>query len=274
MNVLAVAVSILFFALAASYADEPNKQTNIPYRLEEPTMTTVDGVTYKNVLFTEVTENTVSFSHSKGSAIIVLQYLPPATLGRLGIDPHRFAEFQAQQKTYTEQKLQTLKEQKEQEAKRFKEQEIQAEYDASQTAKGLVKFNGQWLIPAEAEKARVESEKAFETMEKSRKESKMIVEHLLGDVQIIQWSFTKEAFGTVMIADFTIKNATAHDIKDITITCRHYAASGTKIDSNTRTIYQIIPAGKAVRFRNINMGIIDTQVSTSQAGIDDYKDIE
>ncbi len=62
--------------------------------------------------------------------------------------------------------------------------------------------------------------------------------------------------------------------KDVTITCTHYAPSGTKIDSNTRTIYEIIPAGRALRVTNFDMGWIHSQASKSAASVDDFEVIK
>ncbi|MBM4285910.1 MAG: hypothetical protein FJ128_11795 [Deltaproteobacteria bacterium] len=47
-----------------------------------------------------------------------------------------------------------------------------------------------------------------------------------------------------MIADFIIDNGSQYNIKDITITCTHFAKSGTKIDSNTKIVYELIKAGE------------------------------
>lgn len=42
-----------------------------------------------------------------------------------------------------------------------------------------------------------------------------------------------------MDVDFIITNNSDYDIKDIDIRCDHFAKSGTRIDSNKRTIYDI-----------------------------------
>jgi len=46
----------------------------------------------------------------------------------------------------------------------------------------------------------------------------------------------------VMVADFTITNLSNYTVKDLDVTCTHYANSGTEIDSNSRTIYETVPA--------------------------------
>src|SRR2546423_1848050 len=63
----------------------------------------------------------------------------------------------------------------------------------------------------------------------------------------LDYKWTKGGFGGVMIADFTIDNPTEYAVKDIEITCTHFGKSGTQIDSNTRTIYEMFPAkGKKI----------------------------
>jgi hypothetical protein len=88
-------------------------------------------------------------------------------------------------------------------------------------------------------------------------------------VQIQNWRWHKAAFGSIMEATFTITNGSAFDVKDVEITCEHAAPSGTKIDQNTRTIYEIVRAGECRTFTNFNMGFIANQVDSSAAKITD-----
>jgi hypothetical protein len=90
-------------------------------------------------------------------------------------------------------------------------------------------------------------------------------------VEIKNFRPYKSGSGVVMLADFIIKNGSGYNIKDITITCTHYANSGTRIDSNTRTIYESIKAGKTKSIKNFNMGFIHSQVASSSCKIDDLK---
>lgn len=72
-----------------------------------------------------------------------------------------------------------------------------------------------------------------------------------------------------MEADFTVKNDGDKDIKDLEIKCRHYAKSGTEIDSNTRTIYDVVKAHSVKKFKKVNMGFIHSQAAQSSCGITD-----
>lgn len=87
----------------------------------------------------------------------------------------------------------------------------------------------------------------------------------------LDFSWTKEGFGNVMEANFTITNNSEHQIKDIEIKCTHYAKSGTQIDSNSRTIYDVVPAKSKKTIKNFNMGFIHSQSERTGCAITDLK---
>jgi len=87
----------------------------------------------------------------------------------------------------------------------------------------------------------------------------------------LDFNWGKSGFGNVMEADFTITNPSDYAVKDLEITCTHFASSGTRIDSNSRTIYELVPAkGKKV-VRNFNMGFINSQSKSSNCKIEDFE---
>ena len=87
----------------------------------------------------------------------------------------------------------------------------------------------------------------------------------------LYFSWGKEGFGNVMEANFTITNNSEYQIKDIEITCTHYAKSGTRIDSNERTIFDVIPAKSKKKFDKFNMGFIHSQAEKTGCKITDLK---
>jgi hypothetical protein len=87
----------------------------------------------------------------------------------------------------------------------------------------------------------------------------------------LDFEWGKTAFETVMEANFVIKNDSPYDVKDITIRCVHYAESGTQLDRNTRTIYDIVRAGSSRRFENFNMGFMHSQAVKSACAIRDLE---
>jgi hypothetical protein len=90
-------------------------------------------------------------------------------------------------------------------------------------------------------------------------------------ISIEKWSWSKDGFANVMVADFLFRNDNPFPVKDLTVKCVHSAPSGTKIDENTRTIYEIIPAHGTKRVQNFNMGFIATQAVQSSCGIVDFQ---
>ena len=76
--------------------------------------------------------------------------------------------------------------------------------------------------------------------------------------------FNVGGFGTVMMADFTITNNTKARVKDIEVRCNGYSETGTKIDTNVRTIYKAISPGTSIKVNQFNMGFIGTNVQTTR----------
>lgn len=92
----------------------------------------------------------------------------------------------------------------------------------------------------------------------------------LENVQL-DFKWNKSGFGSVMEADFVITNNNSFPIKDIEITCTHFANSGTKIDSNKRTIFEVVSANKSKTMSDFNMGFIHSQAASSSCSISDLK---
>jgi hypothetical protein len=87
------------------------------------------------------------------------------------------------------------------------------------------------------------------------------------DLKKLHWN--KGGFDNVMILNTTLVNGSDHDVKDVEITCDHFSNSGTKIDSNKRTIYEIVKAGKSRRVNDFNMGIIHSQAASTNCSVTD-----
>ena len=73
-----------------------------------------------------------------------------------------------------------------------------------------------------------------------------------------------------MLADFVIRNNGPQSIKDVEIRCTHSANSGTAIDSNTRTIYEIVKPHAVKRVLKFSMGFISDQATSSSCVITDF----
>lgn len=90
-------------------------------------------------------------------------------------------------------------------------------------------------------------------------------------IGVANWEWHKGGFDTIMMADFVITNSSPWPVKDLTITCHHSANSGTQIDENTRTIYEIFPAHSTRLISNFNMGFISSQAQSSSAHLENFE---
>jgi hypothetical protein len=96
-------------------------------------------------------------------------------------------------------------------------------------------------------------------------------ESILRKIHIENFNWYKDGFGNIMLVDFVFKNDNDFPVKDLTVECIHSAPSGTKIDENTRTIYEIVPAHGSKRIPKFNMGFIHSQAERSSCHITDYQ---
>ena len=83
----------------------------------------------------------------------------------------------------------------------------------------------------------------------------------------MDYTWEKYANDALMRANFTFVNGNDFAIKDIEVRCNHVAKSGTKIDSNTRTIYETIGPGETKQFKNFEMGFIHDQVDKTGCAV-------
>ena len=84
----------------------------------------------------------------------------------------------------------------------------------------------------------------------------------LGQIKL-DFTWRKGEFETAMIADFVITNPSPWRVKDLEVTCDHFGPSGTKIDSNVRTIYEVVEPRGTTRVNQFNMGFIRSQATRS-----------
>lgn len=87
----------------------------------------------------------------------------------------------------------------------------------------------------------------------------------------LSYKWEKVGFDNIMEADFTVTNRGTRDVKDLEITCTHFAKSGTAIDRNTRTIFEVFQAGKTRRIPGFSMGFIHNQTNATSCEIKDFE---
>lgn len=81
----------------------------------------------------------------------------------------------------------------------------------------------------------------------------------------LRWG--KGITGSIMEASFSITNQNNYAVKDLVVTCVHTANSGTVIDSNTRTVYEVVYPGNTFLVHDLNMGFIHSQAQYTRCGI-------
>jgi hypothetical protein len=96
-------------------------------------------------------------------------------------------------------------------------------------------------------------------------------EIILKKISIEKWNWQKGGFENIMLAGFVFKNDNDFPVKDLTVECIHSAPSGTKIDQNARTIYEVFLAHRTKSIQKFNMGFIHSQAERSSCHVTDYQ---
>lgn len=84
---------------------------------------------------------------------------------------------------------------------------------------------------------------------------------------LLDFSWSTGGFGSVMEASFTIENGNDFEVKDIEVICTMMGNSGTEIGTARHTIYDIVGPRKKKAFKDVNMGFINSQSSSSKCRI-------
>jgi hypothetical protein len=69
------------------------------------------------------------------------------------------------------------------------------------------------------------------------------------------------ALGTLLTANFKVRNNTGDAIKDMIIRCDGLTPGGKKIDSNLRTIHQTVKPHTTKSITGVSMGFLNSHVS-------------
>ena len=84
------------------------------------------------------------------------------------------------------------------------------------------------------------------------------------ETKLVDFTWEKGGFGTVMMANFTVRNDSPVDVADLKIHCDHYAANGVVLDQNAGTAYAVVKARSTTRIPNVNMGFLNPQSGNSR----------
>ena len=112
---------------------------------------------------------------------------------------------------------------------------------------------------SEEDRATLAAREEEERAERRRREIERSPERFL---ELEDQNGVRGGFETVFLLSGRIRNTAEVDIKDPTIVCDLYGASGTQIGDVRETLLEIIPAGGSKRFSELNMGFMgSTQVA-------------
>jgi hypothetical protein len=75
-------------------------------------------------------------------------------------------------------------------------------------------------------------------------------------------------FKNVGIVNVTIENANDFPVKDVSIRCNFNGKSGTQLSTNDHKIFDTIPAKAKKTFKDVNVGLINSQSAGANCSID------
>lgn len=114
--------------------------------------------------------------------------------------------------------------------------------------------------------ARAEQEKQREAAERARTIARSPERFLT----LQNANGVRGGFDTVFLLSGAITNSAEVDIRDPTIVCELFGASGTQVGSVRETLFEIVPAHGRKAFSELNMGFMgSTQVATYRCDIVD-----
>jgi hypothetical protein len=126
----------------------------------------------------------------------------------------------------------------------------------------------------EAEKAKFAAENAVR--EKNRRVAEAEGAALLRErnrnpadrltIKGMTWSLG--GFKNVGIVNVTIENSNDFTVKDVGIRCYFSGNSGTQLSANSHTIFDTIPAKAKKAFKEVNVGLIDSQSAKASCNVE------
>jgi len=111
----------------------------------------------------------------------------------------------------------------------------------------LAKLTGQQPISASTQPVTAPTESS---------NSDLLAQHARETLKIVKQTATLVDFDTIMKSNLSIKNTNSFAVKDMTVICANYAASGTELAATTATIYEILKPGQTRTFRDVDFGFI------------------
>ncbi len=86
----------------------------------------------------------------------------------------------------------------------------------------------------------------------------------------LEFDWKLGGFDNVILATFTVKNGNDFAVRDLQIRCEAFGKSGTRIDRNTRTIFDVVKAKGTKRLPEANIGFVNSQADKLSCQIIDF----
>jgi hypothetical protein len=85
-------------------------------------------------------------------------------------------------------------------------------------------------------------------------------------MKAMTWSLG--GFKNVGVVNVTIENTNDFAVKDVGIRCYFSGNSGTQLSANNHTIFDSIPAKTKKAFKELNVGLIDSQSAQARCNVE------
>jgi len=100
---------------------------------------------------------------------------------------------------------------------------------------------------------------AASTIDVEPKPASLSRSDMLANFRIRGLTWEKDGFGTVMTASFFLHNDNPMAMKDVEVTCSSSGPSGSIIDTNSRTVFEVVRQRSFLQIDKINMGFIRSE---------------
>jgi hypothetical protein len=90
---------------------------------------------------------------------------------------------------------------------------------------------------------------------------------ILANFRIRSFAWQKSGFGAIMMARFIIHNDNPMPLKDIEVTCSSSGPSGSIIDTNSRTVFEVVGQKSFLQIDEMNMGFIRSEAIDSKCHV-------
>jgi len=90
---------------------------------------------------------------------------------------------------------------------------------------------------------------------------------MLANFRVSALSWHKDGFGTIMTASFVVHNDNRVSLRDIEVTCSSTGPSGSIIDTNARTVFEVVRDRSYLQVDKMNMGFIRAEATETKCRV-------